>query len=134
MKSGVGQHRFRAGRSSGFTLLEVLVALLLLALALVALVRLTGLDARAEAQLREGMLAQWVAANVLTETRLRDALPSPGRSTGEARMGGQRWRWTLDVSQTEAMGIHRLDVEVVAVDGPGDEGVAARLTGFASQP
>lgn len=124
-----------ADRSHGFTLLEVLVALLLLSLALVALVRLAGLDARATAQLREGTVAQWVAANVLTETRLRDGFPAVGRSNGESTMAGQRWRWTLVVNATDEPGIRRLDVEVVAVDASrNDEGIAARLSGFASRP
>lgn len=129
-------HRGRSGnRSSGFTLLEVLVAVLLLSLALVALVRLAGLDARASAQLRDGTLAQWVAANVLAETRLRDSMPAVGRSNGEATMGGQRWRWVLEVNDTEEPGIRRLEVAVVPVNALRDDGgVAARLTGFASRP
>ena len=117
----------------GFTLLEVLVALLLLSLALVALVRLAGLDARASAQLRDGTLAQWVAANVIAETRLRTLLPAIGRSNGETTMGGQRWRWILDVDATEEPGIRRLEVEVRPVAGSRDAGVSARLTGFASR-
>lgn len=124
-----------ANRRRGFTLLEVLVAVLLLSLALVALVRLAGLDARASAQLRDGTLAQWVAANVLAETRLRASMPAVGRSNGEVKMGGQRWRWVLEVNDTEEPGIRRLDVEVVPVNALRDDGgVAARLTGFASQP
>lgn len=123
----------RAG-SRGFTLLEVLVALLLLSLALVALVRLAGLDARATAQLHEATLAQWVAANVLAETRLRDGFPAVGRSNGESTMGGRRWRWTLEVSATDEPLIRRMDVDVVALESARAEGSAARLTGFASQP
>lgn len=123
------------GRGRGFTLLEVLVALLLLSLALAALVRLAGLDARASAQLRDATMAQWVAANVLAETRLRTPLPAIGTSNGEATLGGQRWRWTLVVNATDEPGIRRLDVDVVAVDAVRDTGgVAARLTGFASRP
>lgn len=123
-------------KDTGFTLLEVLVALLLLSLALVALVRLAGLDARGTAQLREGTIAQWVAANALAETRLRDGFPALGRSTGEATMAGQRWRWTLEVSATEEPGIRRMDVQVVLADSPlnRDEGIAARMSGFAGRP
>ena len=113
----------------------MLVALLLLSLALVALVRLAGLDAGANAQLRDATLAQWVAANVVAETRLRNAFPAVGRSSGESTMGGQRWRWTLEIAATEEPRIRRLDVEVVAQGGArDDEGVAARLTSFASLP
>lgn len=115
-------------------MLEVLVALLLLSLALVAMVRLAGLDARASAQLRTGTVAQWVAANVLVETRLRTPMPSVGRSNGETTMGGQRWRWTLEVSATEEPRIRRMDVVVTRSDGAPEAGVAAHMTGFASAP
>ena len=123
-------------RSRGFTLLEVLVALLLLSLALVALVRLAGLDARATAQLREGTIAQWVAANALAEARLRDGFPAVGRSNGETTMAGQRWRWTLEVSATEEPLIRRMEVEVVAAGSSmnPDDGIAARMSGFANRP
>ena len=133
MNAELAKTRAVPKRRRGFTLLEVLVALLLLSLALVAMVRLAGLDARAQAQLRDGTLAQWVAANALAETRLRTPFPSPGRSSGESRMGGQRWRWTLEVEQTEEPRVRRMEVTVVAAEGARD-GVAARLTGFASQP
>jgi len=131
----------RSGGSSsrGFTLLEVLVALLLLSLALVALMRLTALDLRASAQLRDATLAQWVASNVLAETRLRNAFPPPGRSSGETRMAERRWRWDLVVEATQAPRIRKLEVTVRAVGADEriaseSDGVAARMTGFAVQP
>lgn len=134
---GNARHSRRAG---GFTLLEVLVALLLLSLALVALMRLSALDLRASAQLRDTTFAQWVAANVLAEARLHSELPPLGRSNGEARMAGQRWLWELAVSQTEAANVRRMDVTVRAageergIAASDDDGVAARLTSFAVQP
>jgi general secretion pathway protein I len=130
----------RTSRYRGFTLLEVLVAVLLLGLALSALVRLAGLEARATAQLRDATFAQWVAANALAETRLREPFPPPGRRAGEAQMAGRRWRWQLDVQPTDVESIHRLDVRVFAAplagaprDG-GDDDPVASLTGFAVRP
>lgn len=112
----------------GFTLLEVLIALLLAALALAALVRAAGDQARALGIQREATLAQWVAANVIAETRL-SGTPAPGaRRDGEARMGGMRWRWRLEVAATDAPDIRRLDVQVFAADA---QTPAASLSGFA---
>jgi len=113
----------------GFTLLEVLVALLLLSLAMVALVRSAGLEARAQVQQREATLAQWVAANVIAETRLARRLPSSGQSQGRAEMGEQRWRWQLDVRPTEEAGLIRLEVRVY-VEGGEVAFPAATLNGF----
>ncbi len=119
----------------GFTLLEVLIAIMLLALALTALVRLAGLEARASAHLRDATLAQWVAANALAETRLRTAFPGIGRSDGEATLGGQRWRWQLDVNATDEATIRRLDVLVfVAGDEVREDAASvASLSGFAAR-
>ncbi len=120
-------------RPGGFTLLEVLVALLILAIALVALVRTAALEARALAHVRDATLAQWVAANVLAELRLSEAQPAPGRRRGEAEMGGRRWRWVMDVDATEEPTIQRLDVAVYADDAAAEarDEAQARLTGFA---
>jgi general secretion pathway protein I len=114
----------------GFTLLEVLVALLVLALSLTALVRLSALEARALADLRERTLAHWVAANVLEETRLAEAWPATGRRSGSARMGGRDWHWELAVQNTEEPAIRRLDISVRLAEG---EGAGATLAGFVGQ-
>jgi len=117
----------------GFTLLEVLIAVLILGLALVALVRTTALEARALAQVRDATLAQWVAANVIAEVRLSEGVPASGRRNGSSEMGGRRWRWVLESTTTEERSIQRLDVSVY-VDDAGAEArdeAQARLSGFA---
>ena len=124
-------------RPAGFTLLEVLVAILLLALALTALVRLAGLEARATAQLRDSTFAQWVAANALAEARLRGIPAAGSRDEGEATLGPRRWRWRLQAQATEEPDLVRLEVQVFAADDAevrarGDAALAvASLTGFA---
>lgn len=118
-------------RARGFTLLEVLVALVLVAIALAALVRTAGSEARNLALLNEGTVAGWVAANVLTETRLRAGLPNPGQSDGRTSMAGRQWRWQLEVQSTALPDVRRLDVRVFAGD---NEQPAAALTGFATPP
>lgn len=123
------ERRRRRGR--GFTLLEVLVALLLVALALAALVRTAGSEARNLALLQESTIASWVAANVVAEVRLRPGLPEPGRSEGRARMGQREWRWRLEVQGTDLPEVRRLDVQVFL---EGLEQPAASLTGFATLP
>lgn len=120
-----------AARCDGFTLLEVLIALLLMSLALAGLMRLATLEARAAAQLRDGTLAQWVASNAIAETRLREGFPDIGRREGESAMAGRRWRWRIEVSGTEEASIRRLDVSVFAPEAEDDEALVANLTGFA---
>ena len=116
-------------RVRGFTLLEVLVALAVVALALVALVRATGLSANALARERDVTLATWVASNVVTDVRLAERNPEPGRREGSMRMGTRDWYWRLEVQGTDDPAIRRLEVGVFE-DAARTRPVAS-LTGFA---
>jgi general secretion pathway protein I len=112
----------------GFTLIEVLVALAVVALALLGLTRVAALQVRDFDALRERTLAGWVAANVLAETRLATTLPATGRSDGRVEFAARTWHWTRDVSGTPAAQIRRIDIRVFS----GDEGEpVASLAGFA---
>jgi general secretion pathway protein I len=116
-------------RRRGFTLLEVLVALLVLSVALVAVVRTASLEARALAQVQEATLGQWVASNAIAELRLRGGAPALGESVGSAEMGGRRWRWRMQVIATDDNRIRRIDVDVMREDAESPDPVAV-LSGF----
>jgi general secretion pathway protein I len=113
----------------GFTLLEVLVALAVLSLALVALVRATGLSASALARERDITLATWVASNVVTDLRITERFPEPGRREGSMRMGTRQWYWRAEVQGTDDPAIRRLEVGVFE-DAQRERPVTS-LTGFA---
>jgi len=104
-------------RARGFSLIEVLVALAVVAIALVALVRAATSQVSDFDGLRERTLAGWVAANVLTETRLTTALPPLGRREGRTTFARRDWRWTLEVQATADPDLRRLDVAVYASEG-----------------
>lgn len=118
-----------ADRMRGFTLLEVLIALVVLGLALTALVHAAGVSTRDFAGLRERSYGGWIAANVVTEARLKESLPSTGRRDGQQRFAGREWFWRLEISGTQDARIRRLDVQVFA-DAERTDPVA-QLTGFA---
>lgn len=126
MRTRPGMRRAR----SGFTLLEVMIALAIVAIALLALTRGAALEVSTFDALRERTLAGWIAADVLTETRLVTALPATGRRDGRLRYASRDWRWTLDVQATQDPAIRRLDVAVFA---EGADAASATLTGFAAQ-
>ena len=115
----------------GFTLLEVLVALAVLAISLGALVKIAAESASNVGYLRDRTLAAWVASNKINETLLSRNWPSPGVSQGIASMARQQWRWRLTVRNTSDPDLRRLDVGV-GVDGA-DE-VITELTAFMGRP
>ncbi len=113
----------------GFTLLEVLIALVVVSLALLALTRTAGGQISNFDGLRERTLAGWVAANVLSETRIATPLPPVGKRDGRTRLGDRDWRWSLEVKATDDPEMRRLDVVVFLVDSSEP---SASLTGFGS--
>ena len=120
-------------RTRGFTLLEVLVAIAVVALALTALVRASGQQAEALSRQRELTLATWVAEDVLAELRVREPFPATGRRDGRAEQGGVAWRWQVAISTTDQPAVRRLEVGVYAAEAGKDEQRVASLTGFAGQ-
>jgi len=117
-----------ARHARGFTLLEVLIALLVIALALLELMRAAAVQVHSLADLRERTLAGWLAQDVLAETRLGNPLPNPGHSSGQRRFAGRDWRWEVQVQSTAVPSIRRLDVSVASAADPRDP--VARLSGF----
>ncbi len=118
--------------AKGFSLLEVLIALAVLALALFALSRSAALAIDAAAHREQVLFAGAVAANVLAEIRLTEPLPAAGRREGQQRQGGREFYWRASIADTDLPGIRRIDV-AVALD-PARADVRVRLAGFAGRP
>ena len=120
-------------RISGFTLLEVMVAMAVLALTMGAVIKAVGGYTANQAYLRDRTLATWVARNVLVEQQMEDAWPSVGELKGTTEMGGREWRWVGAVSQTDEQDLRRLDVRIRPIDAEDSEQIAV-LSGFLRRP
>jgi general secretion pathway protein I len=107
--------RFRFTQN-GFTLLEVLVALAVLAIALASLLKGIFNNAANEAYLRDKTLAQWVAMNVVAEQQLAEKWPTKGKKRGSETMGGHEWFWRYEIKETFDEDVRRLEVKVRASD------------------
>ena len=112
----------------GFTLLEVLVAMAILALALGAIIRAGGESAANVSYLRDKTLAAWVAENQIVERLLQADWPPVASTSGEEEMAGRDWHWEIEVSETSDKDLRRIDVSV-ALEQPDAEPIV-RLTAF----
>jgi general secretion pathway protein I len=117
------------GRIRGFTLIEVLAALVIVALGMLGVIEAVTQTARNGTYLREKTLAHWIALNVITEKRLQQEPPPVTEASGDVEFAGQRWRWTMQVTQTQVASLRRMDVSVRAADAP-DSSALDTVTGF----
>lgn len=105
-------------RQHGFTLIEVLVALVVVAVSMTAAILAVSERTRDGTYLRDKTLAHWIAMNLVTERRLMTTPPEVGTSSDIIEYAGQRWRWTVKVSETAVETMHRFDVGVGLADAP----------------
>jgi general secretion pathway protein I len=98
-------------RFAGFTLLEVLIALAVLALAMTAILGLAGQSVRVGAHLSDRTAALWVAENLTVEAQLFGVEPAR-RKTGDTRMLGRQWRWTQTAAVAADERIVRVETRV----------------------
>ena len=114
----------------GFTLVEVLVALVIVAFGVGALMATLTAAADNTGVLRDRSFAGWVAMNRITEVRLAVTAPGNGKREGVAEFAGERWRWREEITDPRIAGIRRIDVSVWR-DGAGTGAAPLALaTGF----
>ena len=107
----------RARRASaGFTLIEVLVALAIVAIGMAAVLGALSSSAETLLYLRDKTFAQWVALNQIANLRLSGQQTPAGNSTGDIDFAGRSWHWRQEVTATQIPGVVRIDVKVRPAD------------------
>ncbi len=101
----------------GFTLIEIMVALAVFSLAVLALLRLETATIRGASTLDDSLVAGLVARNVANDAITEAQPPVAGRSTGSEVNGGKSWNWVRNVRATGNASIVRIDVAVANRSG-----------------
>ncbi len=115
----------------GFTLIEILVAVVILAVALAATTRAAGVATDGALETRHRLLATWAAENRVAELRAKQLFPAPATSRLSASQGGLELVIDEVVTATPNPTIRRVDLVAAQARDPGR--VLARLTAYVAQ-
>ncbi|MGW8369098.1 MAG: type II secretion system minor pseudopilin GspI [Gammaproteobacteria bacterium] len=104
--------------TGGFTLIETVVALLIVSLGMTALFMQLSRNTASGIYLRDKALASWIASNVLTELSLQENWPEVGAREGEVQYARQEWTYRIQVSATEVQNLRRAEVSIAHLETP----------------
>jgi len=99
-------------QQSGFTLIEVLVSVAIIAIALGAMVQAAGASASRAGSMRDITVSQWVASNQLAQMQLSSSFPDTGTKSGKTEMLDITWYWKTIVQKAQDEDLRRVDIEV----------------------
>ena len=121
----------RSQPQQGFNLVEILIALVLLAMIIAMSAETSIGNVSSYQQTQNAMYARWVAANQVVEVQLKTAWPDTGTSKGESTMGNVKWTWVQTVSNTSK---DMRKLEVVVYDTFDKKQAIAIQTAYLSKP
>ena len=118
-------------RQRGFTLMEMMVAMTILAVGMGAIIKASAGAAGNASFLRDKEVARWVALNKLTEMQVLQEWGTSNKK-GDVEMLKTRWYWQAKIRKVEDPDLRRIDVEV-RLD-PDSESYIYSATGFIGNP
>jgi general secretion pathway protein I len=125
--------RGRFDSTRGFTLLEVLIALAILALSAAAVLRQTNLEVKQQQTLEAKSYALWAADDVLTMVMAQSQWPPVGRIEQQQTYAGQNWRVITDVQSTPDPMLRKIDVNITPAEQPDGAAPLISLTAYRGQ-
>jgi len=116
----------------GFTLIEVMLAVAVFAIAGVALLGAAQNNFSSLSHLEQKTIANWVASNQLTAASLDKTWPPKNNRRGEVEMAGSTWYWQQKVATTQDSGLQAVTIEIRK--NADDESPITELTTFVARP
>ena len=96
----------------GFNLIEIMFALLLLALVITVSVETSSGDVAAYSRMKDSTRARWVAFNQIATVLTSKGFPATGKRDGKEEMGGGNWEWQQEISTTPDPNLRKIKVSV----------------------
>ncbi|HHO58993.1 MAG TPA: type II secretion system protein GspI [Thiotrichales bacterium] len=127
----MARQRFSLPAQQGFTLIEVMVALAIIAISLGALLNTSGTQASSATYLKQKSIAHWVALNELTDIQIKKTFPAVGDKKGNTDMAGHTWYWVRTTKKLEFKDAREVTFTVYA-DRDYQQNLT-RLTGYAKR-
>jgi general secretion pathway protein I len=116
----------------GFTLIEAMIALAIVALGMIAVHMQLGRYAQSAIRTEEKTLASWIATNKITELSVQKTWPELGKEEEDVDFAGREWHSRIEVSKTPADNLRRVDVSVYLADRP--DVLIDKVSGFIEPP
>ena len=107
-----------SARLHGFTLLEAMIALVIVSLGMMAVNTQLNRYVVSAAYIEQKTLASWIASNQLTQMSVAPQWPSIGTTQGEEEFAQRLWQWQAEVSETPVENLRRVDIAVALVEEP----------------
>ncbi len=121
-------------QARGFTLIEVLVALLVFGMIATAAAQVGSQYISSFERIRDKTLASWIADNRINEIRLQEGLPSVRETTTDTEYGQFQWQVTTSITATEESTMRRVEISVARYREEGADPVSVHtLSGFVGQ-
>ena len=99
-------------KQAGFTLLEILVAMVILAVAGIAIITSSSSHIRIQSFLQKNLFTQWVASNRLAEIKLERKWPIDNNKRGSMKLAGEEYHWQQSIQKTNDKNMVKVDVAV----------------------
>ena len=118
-------------KQRAFTLIEVMAALAIVAVAIAALLTTVSQQVQAATRIKNLTYANWIAQNRIAEIRLENETPEVSETDTEVFFAGLEWSVVTNISETGVENLYRIDVDVGFA---ASDDIIRTVTGFVGPP